>query len=446
MVFSSIIFLFYFLPIFFLCFFVFGCSRVVVLAFSIVFYAWGEPTYILLMLLSIGMNYKFGILIEQSCAIGRDGLWLIFGIVANLIPLIVFKYSGFLIMTITSDLFSWVGLRPLHVHWPHLYLPLGISFYTFHALSYLIDVYRKDVAAERSLRSLMLYISMFPQLVAGPIIRYKTIAGELHHPVRSVERTAHGIRLFIIGLAQKVLIANTVAVSADAIFALPANQLSPELSWLGIISYTLQIYFDFDGYSNMAIGLGLMIGFTFPQNFNYPYIASSMTDFWRRWHISLSSWFRDYLYFSLGGNRGSPRRTYVNLLIVFLLCGIWHGAAWNFVVWGLLHGAFLVLERVGMGRLLLRLPTVVRHTYVLLCVMVTWVFFRADSLGSAVHYLRAMAGLGTDCATAPVIGRYLGWDVVIAIVTGLLVAGPHGLAGTIWLGDRLAIGRLKLGP
>ncbi|HLN24261.1 MAG TPA: MBOAT family protein [Patescibacteria group bacterium] len=446
MVFSSVVFLFYFLPLFFLAFYLFGRSKGVLLAFSLVFYAWGEPTYILLMLLSIGMNHQFGLAIEKAHATGRDRMWLSLGIAANLAPLVLFKYSTFLVGIFTQDLFSLFGKAPLLVKVPHLVLPLGISFYTFHALSYLIDVYRKDVKAERSLRDLTVYISMFPQLVAGPIIRYKTIAGELHHPVMSTHRTARGIRIFVIGLAQKVLIANTVAASADAIFALPAEHLTTPLAWLGISCYTLQIYFDFGGYSSMAIGLGLMIGFTFPLNFRYPYVARSMTDFWRRWHISLSSWFRDYLYIPLGGNRVSPWRTYVNLFVVFLLCGIWHGAAWTFVVWGLLHGGYLVIERLGMGRLLERLPVVLRHAYVLLCVMVAWVFFRADSLDQALHYLKAMAGFGASAVAAPLMSRYLGLDVMLAIAAGLLAAGPHGAAIAVWVGDRLSVGRLRLGP
>src|SRR5262249_10137873 len=255
-------------------------------------------------------------------------------------------------------------------------------FYTFHALSYLIDVYRADVRAERSLQRLAVYISMFPQLVAGPIIRYKTISRELHNPLLFSERAAAGVPLFPIGPNPEVLIANTVASSADQIFALPFDQLSTPLSWIGIVCYTLQIYYDFGGYSNMAIGLGLMIGFTFPINFNYPYMAQSMTEFWRRWHISLSSWFRDYVYIPLGGNRISGLRTYLNLCIVFILCGTWHGATWNFIAWGAAHGVLLVLERMGLGSVLGRSSHLVRHVYVMLAVIGTWVVFRSDDLSA----------------------------------------------------------------
>jgi alginate O-acetyltransferase complex protein AlgI len=264
--------------------------------------------------------------------------------------------------------------------------------------------------------------------------------------VISTDRTARGIRIFVVGLAQKVLIANTVAASADAIFALPFDQLSTPLSWLGIACYTLQIFFDFSGYSSMAIGLGLMIGFTFPMNFRHPYVARSITDFWRRWHISLSSWFRDYLYIPLGGNRVAPWRVYVNLFVVFLLCGFWHGAAWTFVVWGLLHGALLVVERIGLGRRLERMPAVAQHAYVLVCVMVAWVFFRADGLANAVQYLKAMAGFGADSVDVPRVGRFLGLDIAIAIGAGILASGPFGAKAANWLGNRLSIGRLTLAP
>jgi alginate O-acetyltransferase complex protein AlgI len=280
------------------------------------------------------------------------------------------------------------------------------------------------------------YISMFPQLIAGPIIRYKTIAGELHKPMINSTRAARGIQFFTIGLAQKVLIANTVAKCADTIFALPPTQLTGADAWLGIICYTLQIYYDFGGYSNMAIGLGLLIGFTYPLNFNYPYVSASMTEFWRRWHISLSSWFRDYLYFPLGGNRISARRTYANLWTVFLLCGLWHGAAWNFIVWGAAHGCFLVVERAGFSSVLLRIPSAFRHAYVMLAVMTTWVLFRADSLGEAVHYLATMFFLnGTPTIPAPFF-RFLGADVILAIIAGIIASGPYG-AAMLWRMDEV---------
>jgi alginate O-acetyltransferase complex protein AlgI len=449
MVFSSIIFLFYFLPLFFAAYLLTRFSKTTLLAFSLIFYAWGEPIFIPLMIVMIILNHRFGLAIERAGDPGRARFWLIVGIAINLLPLVVFKYGTFL-LHILLDIFAGLAISKFgfsadQVVIKHIPLPLGISFYTFHALSYLIDVYRKDVRAERSLRDLAVYISMFPQLVAGPIIRYKTIAGEIHKPVLSLDRAAEGVRIFVIGLSQKILIANTVALSADQIFSLSPDQLSTSLAWIGVFCYTLQIYYDFAGYSNMAIGLGLMIGFTFPINFNYPYIADSMTDFWRRWHISLSSWFRDYVYISLGGNRISAVRTYLNLWIVFLLCGLWHGAAWNFVVWGAAHGALLVFERAGFGKVLARSPPVFRHGYVLLAVMMTWVLFRADNLGAAMHYLAAMGGAGAEGEGVPAIHRFLGVNVLAAGAAGILGAGPLGarLGGRI--GELLTAGSVRVG-
>lgn len=449
MVFSSIVFLFYFLPLFLAVFVLSGFSKNVLLLFSLVFYGWGEPIFLPLILAMIAINFWLGRAIERGHEQGRGLAWVTVGIVVNLLPLAVFKYGMFLVKILLGIIGPIVarqfGVAPESLVAHEIPLPLGISFYTFHSLSYLIDVYRKDARAERSIRDLAVYISMFPQLIAGPIIRYKTIAGELHKPVMSLDRFATGISFLVIGLGQKVLIANTVAASADAIFGLPLDQLSAPLAWLGIACYTLQIYFDFGGYSNMAIGLGFMIGFSYPTNFNYPYISKSMTEFWRRWHISLSSWFRDYLYIPLGGNRGSPWRTYVNLWTVFLLCGLWHGAAWNFVVWGAAHGAFLVLERAGFGRLLERMHPSLRHVYVMLAVMATWVLFRADSLGAAVHYFAAMLGAGESGALTPPLLRFLGVDVVLAIVAGIIAAGPYGARVLEQLSAWLRVGDVQVG-
>lgn len=449
MVFSSIVFLFYFLPLFFLAFLIGGFSKYVLLVFSLVFYGWGEPVFLPLMFLMIAANYWFGKAIERGHENGRDRWWVALGIIFNLLPLAIFKYGIFLVHMLAGVAAPlagrWLGIAPEQLVANSIPLPLGISFYTFHALSYLIDVYRKDVRAERSLRDLAVYMSMFPQLIAGPIIRYKTIAGELHKPVFTAERSALGIRYFVVGLAQKVLIANTVAATADPIFALPPDQLSGPLAWLGIVCYTLQIYFDFGGYSNMAIGLGLMIGFTFPINFNYPYISASVTEFWRRWHISLSSWFRDYLYIPLGGNRVSEWRTYLNLWIVFLLCGLWHGASWNFVAWGAAHGGLLVLERAGFGRVLGRLSPLIRHGYVLLAVMATWVLFRADTMEAAGHYYRALLGLGTGSVAVPPLSRFLGLDVVVALVAGVVASGPFGQRMVQAIGLVSHLGEVRIG-
>jgi alginate O-acetyltransferase complex protein AlgI len=303
-------------------------------------------------------------------------------------------------------------------------LPLGISFFTFHALSYLIDIYRQKQRAATNPQNVALYIFFFPQLIAGPILRWHAIAPQLASREHSLEKFAGGVRRFVMGLAKKVLIANTVALPADQIFSLPASQLSTADAWFGAICYTLQIYFDFSGYSDMAVGLGKMFGFQFLENFNYPYIAQSLRDFWRRWHISLTSWFRDYLYLPLGGNHVSNARTCLNLVIVFFLCGLWHGASWTFVVWGLYHGLFLVLERASWGSLLERMPRLLRHGYVLLVVLIGWVIFRADTFAAAGSYLYAMSGLG-HAPEPQLLMRYATNGVWGTIFLGIICSTPR---------------------
>ena len=417
MVFSSILFIFYFLPVFLFCYYSLPFKHATLLLFSLIFYAYGEVIYTYVMLLSIVINYAFGLWIAGGEGRGRK-LALGAGVVVNLGILVYFKYLGFfyeMVAAVAPGLMSGP---------PQVHLPLGISFFTFHALSYLIDVYRRQVPVERSLIYVAVYITMFPQLVAGPIIRFHDIRDEIHNRRVSAGLFAEGIQIFVIGLAQKVLIANTVAVAADQIFALDPTGLSLPVAWLGIACYTLQIFFDFCGYSTMAIGLGLMIGFHFPLNFNYPYISQSITEFWRRWHISLSMWFRDYLYIPLGGNRAGPLITYRNLLIVFFLCGLWHGANWTFVVWGLWHGAFLVFERLGIARLLDRSVPAVRHLYTMLVVMIGWVFFRADTLEHAWTFLKAMAGAGQPSHLAPHVLQFLTPETATALVIGVVAATP----------------------
>ena len=417
MVFSSILFIFYFLPVFLFCYYSLPFKHATLLLFSLIFYAYGEVIYTYVMLLSILLNYALGLWIAGQEGRGRK-LAMGAGVVVNLGILVYFKYLGFfygMVAEVAPGLLSGP---------PQVHLPLGISFFTFHALSYLIDVYRRQVPVERSLIYVAVYITMFPQLVAGPIIRFHDIRDEIHNRRVSAGLFAEGIQIFVIGLAQKVLIANTVAVAADQIFALDPTGLSLPVAWLGILCYTLQIFFDFCGYSTMAIGLGLMIGFHFPLNFNYPYIAQSITEFWRRWHISLSMWFRDYLYIPLGGNRAGPLVTYRNLLVVFFLCGLWHGANWTFVVWGLWHGAFLVFERLGIARLLDRSVPAVRHVYTLLVVMIGWVFFRADTLGHAWTFLKAMAGAGQPSHLAPHVLQFLTPETATALVVGMVAATP----------------------
>jgi alginate O-acetyltransferase complex protein AlgI len=426
-------FLFLFLPILLALYFA-TFSRVhgaygnwLLLVASVIFYAKGGGAFTWLMLGSITFNYWMAIAVDRGRDSGRAKPILAAAVAVNLIVLGVFKYANFFADNV-STLFLVLGLHPLVV--PRVLLPIGISFFTFHAISYVVDVYRRDATAQKSPVHAALYLLLFPQLIAGPIIRYRDLADQLAERVVTLDGFACGVRRFIIGLAKKVLIANVVAGPADAIFGLPFDQLSAGHAWLGIICYTLQIYFDFSGYSDMAIGLGRMFGFTFPENFRWPYIADSVQDFWRRWHISLSTWFRDYLYVPLGGNRVSPARTYVNLVTVFFLCGLWHGASWNFVIWGLFHGTFLVIERlVSRRRVRAReAGTPVRqlalHAYTLTVVMAGWVFFRAETLPGAIAYLRALAGLSLAMPTPFTVQWYLTPELWLALAAGVIGSVP----------------------
>ena len=428
MVFSSSVFLFYFLPLFLICYFALPFKNLTLLVFSLFFYAWGEGLYVLLMIASGLGNWAAARWIAaNSESRSRARALLALGVALNLSGLFVFKYLGFFVE-------SWNGVLPAaSLPVPQIHLPIGISFFTFHATSYLVDVYRGDFKAERDAVKVLLYIAMFPQLIAGPIVRFGTVAKEIHERVVTLEKFALGLKFFIIGLGQKVLIANTLAVPVDAIYKIPAENLDAPLAWLAAVSYSLQIYFDFAGYSNMAIGLGLMIGIYFPLNFNYPYIAQSITEFWRRWHITLSTWLRDYLYIPLGGSRAGVYRTYFNLVVVFLLCGLWHGAKWTFVVWGLYHGFFLILERAGLAAALLRIGAEFRHLYAILVVTLGWVFFRADDLSQALSHLRAMAGFGSGDGIAHHVWLHLQPDVALALIVGAIASTPY-LAK---LGERL---------
>jgi alginate O-acetyltransferase complex protein AlgI len=428
MVFSSVTFLYFFLPIFLAAYLVLPFRNSVLLAASLFFYAWGELAYVFLLLGSIALNWAVGLGIARFEERGARGAraMLGVGIAGNLLLLGVFKYANFAI----ENLGPLLGVRG---ELAAMHFPIGISFFTFQAMSYLIDVYRRDAGAERNPFLLATYISMFPQLVAGPIVRFRSIQGELHARTIDARKFERGIRFLAIGLGQKVVIANALAVPVDAIFGVAAADLTTPLAWLAATAYTLQIYYDFAGYSNMAIGLGLMLGFHLPVNFEYPYIAQSISEFWRRWHITLSTWFRDYLYIPLGGNRAGALRTTRNLLVVFLLCGLWHGAAWTFVVWGLYHGAFLVIERVGFGNALVRIPRALRHGYTLGVVVAGFVIFRADSLVQAGGFLAAMAGFARGDGLVDHLGLHLRADVVL--IFAVAVAGSAPLLP--WLADRL---------
>ncbi len=424
MVFCSLIFLFAFLPVvlgvYFLLRSTFARNCFLLLA-SLFFYAWGEIRFVGIMLLSIVANYILAILINDAKKIGTKKLFLTATLIVNLGILAFFKYSGWIVQNLNGVLNS-LGHKP--IDFAGVALPLGISFFTFHALSYVIDVYRGQAKAQRNPINLALYISLFPQLVAGPIIRYHDVCDQLIARTVNVDKFAEGVRRFVTGLGKKMLIANTVAVPADKIFALSTTQITPELAWLGAICYTLQIYFDFSGYSDMAIGLGLMFGFRFLENFNYPYISQSIREFWQRWHISLSNWFRDYLYIPLGGNRKGELRTCVNLITVFFLCGLWHGASWTFVFWGLYHGLFLGMERLGLGKLLGRTAQPLRHIYTLAVVMVGWVFFRATTFYQAVAMLQAMLGKAASEPSAVTAAFLLDGRLAFVLGLGIILSMP----------------------
>jgi alginate O-acetyltransferase complex protein AlgI len=423
MVFSSTVFLFLFLPVVLGLYFLTPdrFKNSVLLACSLFFYAWGEKAFVLVMVATIVANYAYGLLIDRFRNESRGKLVLGIAIATNLGFLVAFKYANFIADNINQVL-GLAGVPPFHLDPVHL--PIGISFFTFQAMSYVVDVSRGVVPVQRNLLRMALYKSLFPQLIAGPIVRYRDIAADIDQRVVHLSDFAEGTRRFIIGLGKKMLIANTLAVPADAVFSLSTNQLTPGLAWLGVVCYSLQLYFDFSGYSDMAIGLGRMFGFHFLENFNYPYISRSITEFWRRWHISLSTWFRDYLYIPLGGNRGSSARTYFNLALVFFLCGLWHGASWNFVVWGLFHGALLILERLGLGRLLRNAVAPLGHIYVLLMVMVGWVFFRAATLHDSFAYIAAMFGHAQGAGIEYHAGMHLNAEIWVTLIIGFIGATP----------------------
>lgn len=390
MLFSSIVFLFTFLPAVVILYYLLPVRfrNVILLLASLVFYAWGEPVYLFLMLLSILFNYFSGLDIARNLQDKRAAKRsLVFNLIINLAVLGFFKYEGFVLDTLN-------GILPVHISYHELPLPIGISFYTFQILSYIIDVYRGNVKVQTNLPNFALYVTMFPQLIAGPIVQYADVDEQLAS--REVSRTkfGEGSMYFIRGLAKKVLLANTSGMIFTEVSGLAKGNIAVMTAWLGAFAYMFQIYFDFSGYSDMAIGLGKMFGFEFNMNFNYPYVSKSITEFWRRWHISLSSWFRDYVYIPLGGNRVSKIKHIRNLLIVWFLTGLWHGAAWNFVAWGLYYGVILIIEKYLLSPVLDRLPDVVRHIYSIVLVVIGWVLFFSSSFGQAADYIRVMFGAG----------------------------------------------------
>ncbi len=388
MLFSSVTFLFAFLPILFILYLLCPAKgrNILLLLASIFFYAWGEPRYVFIMLATIIINY-FGALAINKWHAQRT-LILVLSIILDLSFLFYFKYFNFLIENINL-------LFKSHIDPLSIVMPIGISFYTFQAMSYLIDVYRGDIKVQKNILKLALYVTLFPQLVAGPIVKYRDIAAELEKRELSLERIAYGFRRFTIGLAKKVLLANTLGEVADKIFNQPVLNFDTPTAWLGAVCYSLQLFYDFSGYSDMAIGLGAIFGFTFKENFNYPYISKSITEFWRRWHISLSSWFKEYLYIPLGGSRVSKWRNALNIIIVFFVTGLWHGAAWNFIIWGLWHGIFNLMEKLtGIVKKEHNLPfTIFQHLYTILAFVIGWVMFRADTSYYGLQYIARMFGL-----------------------------------------------------
>ena len=418
MLFSSLVFLWIFLPVTFIAYRLFPASwrNGLLLCASLLFYAWGEPLYILLMLASITLNWVSGLALKKFASAQKTVLAC--SVAANLGLLAYFKYFDF-----AASLLNSLAARQL-VPLREIALPLGISFYTFQALSYVIDLYRREIKVQKSWFSLALYVSFFPQLIAGPIVRYTDIEHQLAHRTLSADATAYGIKRFLYGLAKKVLLANAFARTADEIFGLPVAEMSTAVAWLGTVLYALQIYYDFSGYSDMAIGLGRMFGFSFPENFNYPYISASVQEFWRRWHISLSTWFKSYLYIPLGGNRKGTVRTIVNLMIVFFCTGLWHGASMQFVAWGVYYGVFLILEKLFLGKWLAKKGAKpFAHLYTLFVVLTAWVLFRAPGLHAALSMLRTML-LPTQGGAAYPLLRFVDAKLVFLMMIGVIFCGP----------------------
>ena len=392
MVFSSILFITRFLPLVLAIYFVVPkrIRNLVLFLSSILFYAWGEPVYILLMCFTITVDYVFGLIIDRQISAGKKKsakVSLAAAVVINLALLGFFKYANFTINTVNS--LTGAGIAAIK-----LALPIGISFYTFQSLSYVIDVYRGDTKVQKNILDFGTYVTLFPQLIAGPIVRYRTVAEEMQGRVENRADFARGISRFIFGLGKKVLLANNAGLLWDSVNALTASEMSVGSFWLGILAYTFQIYFDFSGYSDMAIGMGLMFGFHFDENFNYPYMAKSITEFWRRWHISLSTWFKEYVYIPLGGNRAGIVKQIRNIIIVWMLTGFWHGASWNFVAWGLYYGAILIIEKVFLLKIVEKLPKFVRHIYTMFFVIIGWVLFSFDSFKRGAEFIAGMFGLG----------------------------------------------------
>lgn len=421
MLFSSPIFLFLFLPVTLLLYYIIPKKgrNLLLLLLSLTFYTWGEKQMVAIIISSALIDFLAGIIIAK----GKRKLGLGLSIIFNLSLLVFFKYSNFVfsnaiafleyfnINTATTNVFANVAL------------PIGISFYTFQTMSYTIDVYRGHVKANKNFLDFATYVTLFPQLIAGPIVRYSTIKHELKHRKTSFSLFSQGVERFIVGLAKKMIIANNCAYLADGVFNLPNNDSCALIAWLGVLAYSFQIYFDFSGYSDMAIGLGKMFGFNFPENFNYPYISKSIKEFWRRWHITLSSWFKDYVYISLGGNRKGHLRTYINLLIVFLVTGLWHGANWTFILWGLFHGTFLIIERIGFNDFLKKQSKIIAHFYTIIVILFSWVIFRSKSIIEAFNYIKTMFNFSAEI-NYEYLYFYLTKETITALALAIVFSTP----------------------
>ena len=418
MVFSSVLFLFRFLPIFMMLYFLAPgrVKNLVLLIGSLIFYAWGEPVYVVLMLFSTVSDYIHGILIGPRRGTKAGKALLVSSVVINLLMLGFFKYADFLIQTINS-IGGW------DIPLLELGLPIGISFYTFQTMSYTIDVYRGEAKVQKNILDFAVFVTLFPQLIAGPIVKYRQVQDELYNRKFNICNISYGAKRFVLGLAKKVLLANNMGLIWTTVKGYDYGEMSMFTAWIGIAAYALQIYFDFAGYSDMAIGLGAVMGFSFPENFNYPYISKSVTEFWRRWHMTLSSWFKEYVYIPLGGNRKGLPRQILNIFIVWMLTGIWHGAGWNFVFWGLWFAAFLIIEKIFLKKWLSKLPGIVGHAYCLVVVLASWVLFELESVTAVGGYLSSMFGMGSGYLWDN-RALYLCRENFVLLIIGILAATP----------------------
>ena len=419
MVFSSLIFLCVFLPLLLIIYYLipskktYAYKNIILLIFSLIFYAWGEPIYVLIMLFSSIVDYTIGLLMTKYKK--KKKVFVILSIIINLSMLGIFKYTNFFIDNI-NNIFN------LSIDLLNITLPIGISFFTFQTMSYSIDVYRGDVKAEKNFLNFFLYVSMFPQLIAGPIVRYIDVAKELKKRSITLEKVSDGFKIFLYGLFKKVLIANSLGYMFDTIKVLDASNLTLVLAWLGILAYSLQLYFDFSGYSDMALGLGKMLGFTYPRNFNYPYISKSIKEFWSRWHMTLSSFFKDYVYIPLGGSRCKLVRNIFNLFVVWALTGFWHGAEWNYLIWGIYYGVILMLERYVLNKFLDKLPNFFKHIYAIILILIGWLIFTSNDILYLSDYLKSLIGINVSVIDNYTINLLL--SNLSILIVGIVLSTP----------------------